>query len=137
MEPERQGEMRASTHEAPPATRDERATAGAGAVLLTIAGLAAAFGTAACCGLPLILAGLGLGSAWLIRPAVLAAPHLTLLLATAPVLLACGAALLWRQSRRNCDGKAICARPAVRALTLLCLLIGVVLLALGYAYKDG
>lgn len=125
------------THDVSHKARDERATAGAGAVLLTISGLAVAFGTAACCGLPLILASLGLGSAWLIRPALLAAPHLALLLAISPLLLAGGAGLLWRQSRQTCEGKAICGRPAVRALTLLCLLLGIALLYLGYAYRDG
>src|SRR5712692_3690660 len=46
-------------HAAPPATRHEADTkTGSGAVMLTAGGLIAAFGAAACCGLPLVLAGL-------------------------------------------------------------------------------
>jgi mercuric ion transport protein len=126
-------QMQPSTHDA---TRDQGAKAGTGAVLLTGAGLVAAFGAAACCGLPLILAGFGLGYAWLLGPALLAAPHLTLLLVTAPLLLTGGAVLLWRQSRARCASNAICARPEVRAATLIGLLLGVAFLTLGYAYME-
>lgn len=45
---------------------------GSGAVLLTAGGLAAAFAVASCCGLPFILATLGLGTAWLYGVVVLA-----------------------------------------------------------------
>jgi hypothetical protein len=38
-------------------------------------GLAAAFGLASCCGLPFLLASMGLGTAWLTGFALLAAPH--------------------------------------------------------------
>jgi len=131
-------EMQDSTpHAAPPAARHEADTkTGSGAVMLTAGGLIAAFGAAACCGLPLVLAGLGLGSAWLIAPASLAAPYLTFLLAIAPLFLIGGAVLLWRQTRTVCASNAICARPVVRAATLVCLLLGVALLYLGYAYMD-
>lgn len=138
--------MQDSTHDTAPravrndadisARRGQSAKAGSSAVLLTAGGLVAAFGAAACCGLPLVLAGLGLGLAWLIAPASLAAPYLAFLLVIAPLFLAGGAVLLWRQSRATCASNTICARPAVRAATFLCLLLGAALLYLGYAYMD-
>jgi mercuric ion transport protein len=104
--------------------------------LLTLGGLAAAFGVAACCGLPFILAGLGLGTAWLGGVALLAAPHRQLLLGLAAVLLAGGGVALWRQHRaaraRRVDG--VCARPGVRLLALAGLLVGSSLLLVGYLY---
>jgi mercuric ion transport protein len=108
---------------------------GASAVLLTLAGLAAAFGVASCCGLPFLLATLGLGTAWLGGFALLAVPHRVFLLAAAAVCLVGAAVLLWRQrSAVACAPGAICARPAVRSITVIGLLVGAVLLYLGYAY---
>ena len=75
----------------------DRPARGTGPVLLTLAGLVAAFGIASCCGLPFMLATLGLGTAWLGSFALLAAPHRVFLRATAAVCLAGGAGLLWRQ----------------------------------------
>src|ERR1700730_8243842 len=46
-----------------------------GALMLAAGGLAAAFGAASCCGVPLLLGSLGLSSAWLVAVAWLAAPH--------------------------------------------------------------
>jgi mercuric ion transport protein len=57
---------------APPPASRRRAS---GAALLTLGGLAAAFGLASCCALPLLLTTLGLGTAWLSVVAVMAAPH--------------------------------------------------------------
>ncbi len=67
--------------------------------LLTLSGLAAAFGVAACCALPLLLISLGLSTAWLGGIASVAAPNRTLLLVFAALALAGGAILLWRQQR--------------------------------------
>jgi mercuric ion transport protein len=75
----------------------DRPARGTGPVLLTLAGLVAAFGVASCCGLPFVLATLGLGTALLGGFALLAAPHWALLLAAAAVCLAGGAVLVWRQ----------------------------------------
>src|SRR5258705_205205 len=62
-------EMQDSTHDTAPRAvrndadistrRGQSPKAGSSAVLLTAGGLVAAFGAAACCGLPLVLAGLG------------------------------------------------------------------------------
>jgi mercuric ion transport protein len=109
--------------------------AGTGSVLLTVSGLAAAFGVASCCGLPFLLATAGLGTAWLTSVALLAAPHRSILLVAGAACLAGGAVLLWRQQRMaTCTRGAFCSRPAIKGLTLAGLLIGLVLLYLGYAY---
>lgn len=104
--------------------------------LLTFGGLAAAFGVAACCGLPFILAELGLGMAGLGGLALLAAPHRQLLLFLAALLLGAGAVALWRpnQAAEACRVEGVCARPGVRLLTLVGLLVGSALLMVGYIY---
>lgn len=108
----------------------------AGAGLLTLGGLAAAFGVAACCALPLMLISLGLGTAWLGGIASIAAPNRTLLLAFGALALTGGAVLLWRQQRQaaTCGPDGVCTPPAVRVLTLAGLIIGLVLLCAGYLY---
>ena len=112
--------------------------AGAGplaAPLLTLGGLAAAFGAASCCGLPFLLASAGLGTAWLGGIALIADPVKPWLLGFAALALAGGAALLARQQWvRVCRPGAACARPATRALTLAGLLAGTALLYVGYRY---
>ena len=104
--------------------------------LLTIAGLSAAFGLAACCALPMVLISLGLGTAWLGGIASIAAPNRALLLVFGALALAAGAILLWRQQRyaATCGPNGVCTPPAVRVLTLVGLVIGVVLLIAGYLY---
>jgi mercuric ion transport protein len=109
---------------------------GSGAVLITLGGLAAAFGVASCCAIPLLLTTIGVGTAWLGGVALLAAPHRGLLLIVGALCLIGGAGLLWRQQRTaaTCEPGAPCTPPVVRALTLVGLLIGAVLLWAGYAY---
>jgi mercuric ion transport protein len=105
-------------------------------MLFTVGGLAAAFGVASCCALPLLLATVGVGTAWLGGVALLAGPHRGVLLAIGALCLAGGAALLWRQQRMaaTCGPGGVCTPPIVRALTLLGLLAGAALLWAGYAY---
>jgi mercuric ion transport protein len=109
---------------------------GSGAVLFTLGGLAAGFGVASCCALPLLLTTIGVGTAWLGDVALLAAPHRGALLAVGALCLLGGAALLWRQQQTAaaCGPHGACTPPALRALTLVGLIIGAVLLWLGYAY---
>ena len=104
--------------------------------LLTFAGLGAAFGLAACCALPLFLISLGLSTAWLGGIASIAAPNRALLMAVAALTLGGGAVLLWRQQRHaaTCGPNGVCTPLAVRVLTLVGLVIGVVLLIAGYLY---
>lgn len=108
----------------------------AGAGLLTLGGLVAAFGVAACCALPLLLISAGLGTAWLGGIASIAAPNRTLLLAFGALALAGGAILLWRQQRQaaTCGPGGVCTPRAVRILTLVGLIVGLVLLCAGYLY---
>lgn len=107
----------------------------AGAGLLTISGLGAAFGVAACCALPSLLAGVGLSSAWLGGVALIAAPYRTLLLGFGALTLATGAVLLWRQQRlATCGPEGACTPPAARVATLVGLIAGVMLLVAGYLY---
>ena len=109
-------------------------TRGSGAVLLTLGGLIAAFGVASCCGLPFMLATLGLGTAWLGGLALLAAPHRLILLVAATVCLVSATVLLWRQRAAVCAPGAVCTRPAIRGATMIGLLVGLALLYLGYTY---
>lgn len=118
------------------ASANERSsTQPTGTALLTLAGVAAAFGAASCCGLPLLLGSLGLGTAWLAGIALLAAPNRPLLLALGTLGLAGGGFLLWRQwLGASCAPDSICARPAYRRTLLGGLLVGAALLYLGFAY---
>ena len=101
---------------------------------LTIGGVGAAFAAAACCGLPIALGAVGLGSAWLFGLARVAAPHRIALLITASLLLAAGVIATWQQSKRFCQDGRWCSRRSVKVATWAGLLVGVLLLALGYVY---
>lgn len=99
-------------------------------------GLAAAFCAAACCGLPILLGSVGLGSGWLVTLAWLASPHRTILLIAAVVLLAGGAgAFLWRRRVAYCATDISPRRFAASALLIAMLVIGGVLTILGYLYS--
>jgi hypothetical protein len=71
-----------------------RSANGSGAMLFTLGGLAAGFGVASCCALPLLLTTIGVSTAWLGGVALLAAPHRGVLLAVGALCLTGGAALL-------------------------------------------
>jgi mercuric ion transport protein len=106
-----------------------------GATLLTLGGLAAAFGAASCCGLPFLLATMGVSPAWLTGIALLAAPHRPLLLSAGALCLAAAAVLLWRRERATVRATdAVCCRPAVRGLTVVGLIAGLALLTIDYLY---
>lgn len=107
-----------------------------GATLLTVGGIAAAFGVASCCALPILLTTAGLGTAWLGGVATLAAPYRTLLLCLSALSLIGGAVLLWRIHQRamSCGPDGVCTPVAVRVALLTGLAAGAVLLCLGYSY---
>ena len=117
-------------------TAQERAPArDTGALLLALGGLAAAFGAASCCALPLLLGSLGLGSAWLIGIAWISAPHrLALLTAAAVCLVGAGGIFVWRRRVAACTPGMSCGRPAMTALLICVISLGAVLVVLGYMY---
>lgn len=103
-----------------------------GALLFALGGLAAAFGAASCCALPMLLAGAGIGSTWLIGVALIAAPHRIALLSAAVLCLIAGAALFaWRRRAVACGA---CANRFVTSLVTITTALGIVLAALGYVY---
>ena len=114
----------------------ERSSGDGGAALFTVAGLAAAFGLASCCALPILLTTLGLGTAWLGAVATMAAPHRAVLTGIGALSLLGGAALLWRQQRAamTCGPTGSCTPVSVRLATLVGLVLGAVLLWAGYTY---
>jgi mercuric ion transport protein len=112
-----------------------RSVRDAGATVLTLSGVAAAFGVASCCGLPFLLATIGVSSAWLVGIATLAAPHRPLLLALGAICLVAGGVLLWRRRpAAACATDAVCSKPAVRGMTVAALVAGFALLTIGYLY---
>ena len=107
---------------------------GAAAVMLAVGGVLAGLATASCCALPILLGTLGLGSASLFRLAVVAAPHRIALLVIGGLAIAGAAVLLWRQRTSVCAPGSWCAKPGVRIVTSIGLVIGVLLLVAGYIY---
>ena len=67
-------------HKESPVTQTPSPPKGIGTATLTLAGIAAAFGVAACCALPILFASAGIGAAWLGGVAIVAAPYRTPLL---------------------------------------------------------
>lgn len=118
----------------PPVLR--RPSGARGTAILTVGGIAAAFGVASCCALPILLTTAGLGAGWLGGIAIAASPYRTLLLCLSAFFLVGGAVLLWRQQRvaMSCGPDGVCTPPAVRGVLLIGLLLGAILLWLGYSY---
>lgn len=104
--------------------------------LTTGGGLFAAFGAAACCALPLALASVGVGSAWLGSVSPVVAPHRSPLLILASVLLfAATLRLLWQfHTARTCPTDGSCGSPTYRVLTAVGIAIGAVLLIGAFFY---
>lgn len=104
-----------------------------GAAGLASAGLAAAFGLAACCALPIILTGIGLGTAWLAWPSSVADPLRIYLTPLAAISLA-GAAFLVLRNPASCAPGDLCARPVTRVILGLLVIVGAILLYLSTQY---
>ena len=94
--------------------------------LLTLGGLGAAFGLAACCALPLMLLSLGFGTAWLVGIGFYAGMHRPVFLAVAVAGLIGGAVTLVVYRKR--------IGVTARSVMSLALLLGTVLLYYGYTY---
>lgn len=104
--------------------------------LATSGGVFAAFGAAACCALPMALASVGVGSAWLGSISPVVAPYRTpLLILASGLLLAAALRLLWlfRQAHA-CPADEACGSPIHRALTVMGIGIGAALLAGAFLY---
>lgn len=116
-------------------SRDSRPN-GVTAVSLTLGGIAAAFAVASCCALPILLTSLGLGVAWLGGIGVAAAPYRIPLIVVATSCLLVGAVMLVRQqiAASKCGPNGVCSPRAMRITALLGLVIGALLLWLGYRY---
>jgi mercuric ion transport protein len=99
----------------------------AGALTLVTGGLGAAFSAAACCGLPVLLAGLGIGTSWLIPVAAAVGPAADALILLAGLLLLASLGLVAR-SPKVCAPGALCARPMYRLGIGLAALLGLALL---------
>jgi mercuric ion transport protein len=118
-----------------PAAPDPIPLRDTGALLLAAGGLAAAFGAASCCALPILLGSLGLGGAWLVAVAWLAAPHrIALLIAAVLCLVGAGGVFIWRRRVAACTPGAACGHPATSILLASTLAAGGVLVVLGYLY---
>ena len=111
---------------------DPTSRAPVSAALLTVGGIGAPFVAASGCGLPFLLASIGISFAGLTGLAIFSAPYRPFLLVGAAVCLVGGAALLWRSHRRAraCGVR----RPAARNAIIAGLAVGAVLFYLGYAY---
>jgi mercuric ion transport protein len=117
------------------ATPERTSVRDTGALVLAVGGLAAAFGVASCCALPLLLGTLGVSSAWLATTAWLATPYQPALLALAIACLAGGGAMLVRQRRvAACSPGVACRQPLLTTLSTGALLFGAALVALGLMY---
>ncbi|MBA4045297.1 MAG: mercuric reductase [Erythrobacter sp.] len=107
-----------------------------GAVVLTVSGIGAAFGVAACCALPILLATAGIGTAWLAGIASIAAPYREIWIVISALSLLISAVLLWRahQNAVRCGGVAASSPRWLRIALAVGLAVGVTLLAAGIFY---
>lgn len=104
-----------------------------GAVALVTGGVAAAFGLAACCAIPFLLAAVGIGAGWLAPVVSATQPYAAILTAFSLAALAGGVAIVWR-APRHCRPDSLCARPAFRWAVTGAAVIGAILLLLSKIY---
>lgn len=104
-----------------------------GAVALVTGGIATAFCLAACCAIPILLAGVGIGTAWLTPVVSASQPHVGILTAVSVVALIGSVVIVWR-APKHCQPGSLCARPAFRWAVTVAALIGAVLLVLSKIY---
>lgn len=106
-----------------------------GAVALVSSGIVAAFGLAACCAIPFLLAGIGIGAAasWLAPIVSASQPYATVLTIFSLVTLVGSVVIVWR-APRHCQPSSVCARPAFRWAITGAAVIGAILLMLSKIY---
>lgn len=117
----------------PPKTAANAPVGGVGIVVLAAGGLAAAFGAASCCALPIVLGALGAGGVGFGGLALLFGPYQSLLLTAAAVCLGAGGASIWRRRVAQSRG-AVYARPMVDRLALIGFSVAAVLVGLSLVY---
>ena len=109
------------------------ATKTMGAIAFVTGGAAAAFALAACCAIPFLLAGLGIGAAWLGPVASAAEPHANALTGLSAMALF-GSVGVVSRAPKHCDPGAICARPWFRWINIPLAFLGAILLVLSKIY---
>ena len=108
-------------------------TKSTGAVALATGGVASAFSLAACCALPFLLAGVGIGSAWLAPVVSVSQPHTGVLTAFSLVALIGSVALVWRDAGR-CEPGSLRARPSFKWAITVAAVVGLAMLLLSKIY---
>jgi mercuric ion transport protein len=103
------------------------------AVALVSGGLATAFALAACCAIPILLAGVGVGTGWLGPLVAVSQPYANILTAISVVALLASMAIVIR-APKHCEPGSLCARPAFRWSIIALALAGAVLLILSKMY---
>lgn len=104
-----------------------------GAIALVISGLASAFALAACCALPILLAGAGLSAYWLAPVAAFGLQFTTALTFLAVLSLA-GAAFIVLRSAKTYAPVDLCARPWFRVVIVVAAIVGIILLIASKLY---
>lgn len=104
-----------------------------GAVALVTSGIATAFSLAACCAIPFLIAGTGIGVAWLAPLVSASQPYSTVLTALSVVALVGSVAIVWWVPK-HCHPGSLCARPAFRWMVTGAAVVGAILLLLSQIY---
>jgi mercuric ion transport protein len=104
-----------------------------GAVALVAGGIGAAFALAACCAVPLALASLGIGAAWLAPVVSVSQPHAEVLTGVSAIALL-GSVGVVARAPKGCEPNATCARPWFRWAIIAAAFVGAALLVLSKVY---
>jgi mercuric ion transport protein len=104
-----------------------------GAIALAFSGIASSFALAACCALPILLAGAGLSAYWL-EPFATFGLQFTAALTVLALLSLAGAAFIVLRSAKTCAPGDLCARPWFRAVIALAAVCGTILLIASKLY---
>lgn len=104
-----------------------------GALALVASGVGTAFSLAACCAIPLLLAGTGIGVAWLAPIVSASQPYSAILTVLSALALIGGLVIVWR-APKHCRPGSVCARPAFRWIVTAAAVIGAILIVLSKIY---
>lgn len=104
-----------------------------GAVALATSGIAAAFSLAACCALPILLVGTGIGVSWLSPVAQFAETYSIAFTLLAVIALASSVLIVFRRSK-TCAPGDLCARPWFKLAIVGLAVAGFTLLILSKLY---